>query len=213
MKAIVVGLGILLIASPALPCNETNHLRRVVGVAADGTFVVREGDDGGFGGSAAVQIVEPDGGSRSRCRTGDLDGASITGWRCDGARPPSLTSGRASTLAATWATTLAAKATLTPSTVPLGVIEAMCARLPQPLGSCDVTSAVALTAPGSALIFLRYQIAPFHDCGASSSHDDTSWMSRATLATRLRGRAAYFRRHGRTALAARAEEALRWIAS
>lgn len=213
MKAILVGLGVLLSASPALPCNETNHLRRVVGVAPDGTFVVREGDAGGFGDNAGVQLVAPDGASRSRCRTGDVEGASIRGWRCDGARPPSLTSRRAPALAASWATAVAADAPLTPIAVPVGVIEAMCARLPQPLGSCDVTSAAALTASGSALIFLRYRLAPFPDCGATSSYDDTSWMSRAALATRLRGRVAYFRRHGRADLAARADEALRWLAS
>jgi hypothetical protein len=216
-RLLLAGLLALATARPAAACEDHVYARRVTGVADDGSFVYTELISSGRV-YTTVNVADAAGARIAWCEIGEADDGPLHTWRCHGDhRFRASRSTPVDTVAAAWTTRLGVTAPLVAAPeVPLGVTQAMCARVRPVIGEveigCDATTATARASPSSALVFLEFQITPFRFCGGTSTHDEMIWLSRSELAQRLRHRGSLFTARKRWTLARTALEALRWLA-
>jgi hypothetical protein len=198
-------------AHDAAACNEDNVVRVVNGVAANGTLVYT--DSNSALATVEIGVVAADGKRIAWCES---SGAL---WQCHGdATFTARAEQSESSVRTTWLKRMAADGQLTVIDAPIGIVEAMCARVPDFWGgtephSCNSSNATMLASPLSPLIFVRFHVPPFAFCGATSSADMTFWVQREQLAKRLRNRVAVFAKRKAIQLEHSAAEAIMWLQS
>ena len=196
-------------------CQDHVYSRLVTGVASDGSFVYVEIGGANLG---AVTVADATGRRTAWCELGDPDMGTPAGWQCHGDRRFRVArTARPEAVAKAWTALLGATTPLAPaSDVPLGVTQAICARV-QPMYTtadqidCGGNNATPLANPSSPLIFLEFKVEPFKFCGGTSWHDEVVWVSRTELAQRLDRRGSLFVARKRWSLATTALEALVWL--